>query len=128
MRAENKCGYLVVLSAIVVIRVRATIFFKRGDMRKLVWLQQFLPGKVLADITRDQITAIGAGKMAEASGPTANRYLALVRSISRRACFEWEWIDKVPKVNMYRESKRRVRWITPGGDRCPAARHKYGTR
>lgn len=84
-----------------------------GDMRKLVWLQQFLRDKVLADITRDQITAIGARKMAEASGPTANRYLALVRSILRRACFEWEWIDKVPKVKMYRESKRRVRWITP---------------
>lgn len=84
-----------------------------GDMRKLAWLQQFLRSKVLAEITRDQITAIGECKMAEASGPTANRYLALIRSILRRACFEWEWIDKVPKVKMYRESKSRVRWITP---------------
>jgi hypothetical protein len=54
-----------------------------GDLRKLAWLQQFLRGKVLAEITRDQITAIGECKMAEASGPTANRYLALIRSILR---------------------------------------------
>lgn len=26
---------------------------------------------------------------------------------------EWQWIDRVPKVKMYPEPKRRVRWITP---------------
>jgi integrase len=85
----------------------------RDDMMKLAWLQQFLRGRVLADITRDQIAAIGERKKTEASGPTANRYLALIRSILRRACLEWEWIDKVPKVKLYREPQRRVRWITP---------------
>ena len=85
----------------------------RDDMMKLTWLQQFLRGRVLSDITRDDIAAIGARKKGEASGPTANRYLALIRSIMRKACLEWEWIDKVPKVKMYRESRRRVRWITP---------------
>lgn len=25
----------------------------------------------------------------------------------------WEWIDKVPAVELYEEPKRRVRWITP---------------
>ena len=35
-----------------------------------------------------------------------NRYLALIRSIPRRARLEWEWIDKVQKVKMYRESRR----------------------
>lgn len=85
----------------------------RDDMMKLAWLQQFLRGLVLADITRDQIAAIGERKKSEASGPTANRYLALIRSILRRACLEWEWIDKVPKVKLYREPQRRVRWITP---------------
>jgi integrase len=84
-----------------------------GDMLQLAWLQQFLRGRVLADITRDDIVAIGERKKNDASGPTANRCLALIRAILRRACFEWEWIDNVPKVKMYRESKRRVRWITP---------------
>jgi integrase len=85
----------------------------RDDMSKMVWLQQYLRGVVLADITRDQLIALGERKRAEASGPTANRYLALVRSVLRKACLEWEWIDKVPKVKMYKEAKRRVRWITP---------------
>lgn len=83
------------------------------DVQRLKWLQQFLRGRVLAEITRDQIAAIGAHKMAQTSGPTANRYLALIRAIMRKACFEWEWIDKAPKVKLYREARRRIRWITP---------------
>ncbi len=84
----------------------------REDAKKLGWLQQFLRGRVLADISRDDIAAIGEHKRQASSGPTANRYLALIRSILRKACLEWEWIDKAPKVRMYKESKRRVRWIT----------------
>jgi hypothetical protein len=56
----------------------------------LAWLQQFLKGRILVDISRDEIAAIGERKKAEASGPTANRYLALIRAILRKACFEWE--------------------------------------
>jgi len=83
------------------------------DAKKLVWLQQFFRGRVLAEITRDEIAAIGERKRKESSGPTANRYLALIRAILRKACLEWEWIDKAPKIRLYKESKRRVRWITP---------------
>jgi integrase len=82
------------------------------DIAKLAWLQQFLRGRVLATITREEIAAIGERKKAEASGATANRYLALVRAILRKAWLEWEWIDRVPKVKLYPEPKRRVRWIT----------------
>lgn len=46
------------------------------------------------------------------SGATANRFLALIRAILRKACYEWEWIEKAPKVRLYKEAKRRVRWIT----------------
>jgi len=83
------------------------------DVRKLAWLQQFFRGRVLSEISRDDISAIGEVKKNESSGSTANRYLALIRSILRRACFEWEWIARAPKVRMYKEVKRRVRWITP---------------
>jgi integrase len=85
----------------------------QSDVTKLAWLQQFLRGRVLAEITRDEIIAIGEYKRAESSPPTANRYLALIRSILRKACREWEWIDKAPQVKLYKEAKRRVRWITP---------------
>jgi hypothetical protein len=83
------------------------------DVAKLAWLQQFLRGRVLASITREEIAVIGESKKAEASGATANRYLALVRAILRKAWLEWRWLDWVPKVKLYREAKRRVRWITP---------------
>lgn len=85
----------------------------QDDIKKLAWLQQFLRGKELAAITRESIAAIGERKKAESSGPTANRYLALIRAILRKACNEWEWIDKAPQVKLYKEAKRRVRWITP---------------
>ena len=79
----------------------------------MAWLQRHLRGVVLADITRDQLMGLGALKRAEASAATANRHLALIRAVLRKACFEWEWIDKVPKVRLYQQAKRRVRWITP---------------
>jgi len=85
----------------------------REDAKKLVWLQQFLRGRVLAEISRDEIAVIAERKRQESSGPTANRYLALIRAILRKASHEWEWIDRAPKIRLYQESKRRVRWITP---------------
>ena len=90
----------------------------QGDVSKLGWLQQFLRGKELAAITREEIVAIGERKRTEASGPTANRYLALIRAILRKACNEWEWIDRVPQVKLYKEAKRRVRWLTPEQANC----------
>ena len=83
------------------------------DVLKLRWLQQYLGGKVLSGVTRDVVAAIGARKRSQASAATANRHLALIRAILRKACDEWEWIEKAPKVKLYREPKRRVRWITP---------------
>jgi integrase len=44
---------------------------------------------------------------------TTNRYLALIRAILRRACGEWEWIDRVPRFKLFREAEGRVRSLTP---------------
>lgn len=85
----------------------------REDAKKLVWLQQFLKNRPLSEIGRDEIAAIGEHKRNESSGATANRYLALIRSILRKASLDWEWTEKVPKVRLYKEAQRRVRWITP---------------
>lgn len=83
------------------------------DKRKMVWLQQFLRGRPLSEIDRELIGRIGEIKAQEASPPTANRFLALIRAVLRKAALEWEWIDKVPKIRLYKEAKRRVRWLTP---------------
>lgn len=83
------------------------------DVAKLRWLDQFLGRKHLDEIDRDLIDRIGAAKRREASASTANRYLALMRAILRAARDEWEWIDRAPRVRLFREPSKRVRWITP---------------
>jgi integrase len=82
------------------------------DVARLRWVDKYLRGQPLDRISRDAIGQIGEIKARESSGPTANRTLAVIRAILRRACYEWEWIDKAPKVRMFKERKRRVRWIT----------------
>lgn len=83
------------------------------DKAKFRWLQQFLRGRILTEINREMIGTIAAVKADQSSHSTANRYLALIRAVLRKAAFEWEWLDRAPKVKLYREAKRRIRWITP---------------
>ena len=85
----------------------------RGDVQQVAWLQQFFWRKFLADLTREAIAAVGEVKRREASPSTANRYLAMIRAILRRAALDGEWIDKAPLIRLYPEPKRRVRWLTP---------------
>ncbi len=83
-----------------------------NDVAKVDWLQQFFRGKYLDELTRDEIAKIGELKFKETSPATANRLLALIRSILRRAALDWEWIDKPPVIKLYREAKRRVRYLS----------------
>jgi integrase len=55
---------------------------------------------------------VAAQKKAETTPATANRYLALIRSVLRAAAFDWEWTDRVPRIRLFKESSRRVRWLT----------------
>lgn len=83
------------------------------DKEKLRWLQHFLRNKLLDEVDRELINHIANTKAKETSPSTANRHLALIRAILRKACNEWEWIDKVPKIRLFPEPKRRIRWLTP---------------
>lgn len=82
------------------------------DMRKLRWLDPFLGSLMLDEVTLDVIDAIKAAKLKAACKPTVNRYLALVRAILLRSRDDWEWIDKVPKVKLFKEGSGRERSIT----------------
>ena len=90
-------------------RFKATV---EEDRAKLEWLGLHLQDSELEEIDHETIARICAIKMCETSPATANRYLALVRSVLRRACYRWEWIHKVPLVDLYPEPRRRVRWLT----------------
>lgn len=65
------------------------------------------------EVDRELIDHIAHSKVKQTSPSTANRHLALIRTILRKACHDWELIDKVPKIRLFPEPKRRVRWLTP---------------
>lgn len=85
----------------------------RDDAAKLKWLAPHFAALELTAITADRIRQIAAKKASESTTSTANRYLALIRAILRRAAYEWQCIDKPPFVRLYPEKTRRVRWLTP---------------
>ncbi len=78
---------------------------------KFQWLDGYLGGRLLHTITRDDVQNIGAAKARESSRATANRYLALVCAVLKRAAGPWQWIEKAPTLSLYPEAKRRVRWL-----------------
>jgi integrase len=82
------------------------------DLAKLKWFHPYLGGKYLDEIDRDLVDRIGLAKKRESTPSTANRYLALLRAILRAARDDWEWVDKVPRVKLYPEPRKRIRWIT----------------
>ncbi|MCP5246320.1 MAG: site-specific integrase [Burkholderiales bacterium] len=85
----------------------------KQDAQQIAWIQQFFRGRLLTNITREMIAEVGESKRKETSPSTANRYLALIRAILRRATLDWEWIEKAPYIRLYKEPKRRIRWISP---------------
>lgn len=82
------------------------------DIIRLRWLDVFLGDKNLSEITSTLIAKIGEDKRQKTSPATANRHLALISVIIRKAAREWEWLDAAPTVKLFKEAKRRVRWIT----------------
>jgi len=82
------------------------------DVAKLRWLDKYLGRLMVHQVTRDVIEEIAERKARESSPSNSNRYLALIRSILRRAKDDWEWLDRIPKVRLYREPKRRICFLT----------------
>lgn len=83
-----------------------------ADKRMLRWLDPYLGGRTLDEIDRTLVDRIKFEREKVASGATANRYLALIRAILRRASHDWEWLDKVPRVKLFKEPEGRVRALT----------------
>lgn len=82
------------------------------DKSMLRWFQPFLGGMHLADINRALLDDIRDKRSAGVMPGTVNRYMALVRTILRRACNEWEWLDRAPKVGMMRDRGGRIRSLS----------------
>ena len=82
------------------------------DKGILRWLDPLFGGKYLDEIDRQIIDHVKASRLEVGTASTANRYLALIRTILRKAHYEWEWLDRIPKVTLYREPDGRVRSLT----------------
>jgi integrase len=82
------------------------------DISMLKWFYPHLGGKELTDINKALIDHVRAVRAKGVTPGTTNRYMALVRAILRKACFDWEWIDRVPKVGQLRDKGGRIRSLT----------------
>jgi hypothetical protein len=58
------------------------------DKSMLRWFQPYLGGKDLTDINRAVLDQVKSTRAKGSSSATVNRYMALVRTILRRACTE----------------------------------------
>jgi integrase len=82
------------------------------DICMFRYLDPFLSGMPLDQISRDQVEKIMTQKSKQASPGRVNRITALIRAVLRKAEREWGWIDKAPAIRRLKESDKRIRWIT----------------
>ena len=82
------------------------------DKSMLRWFQPYLGGKDLTDINRALLDHVREKRSKGVCASTVNRYMALVRTILRKACNDWEWLDRAPKVGMLRDNGGRIRSLS----------------
>jgi integrase len=85
---------------------------KRRDESILAWFDEHLNKYDVQAITREVVQELRALKGAETSKATADRHMALLRSILNKCVTEWEVLDSAPKVPMYRPAVGEPRWLT----------------
>ena len=79
------------------------------DRLKIAYFLKLYKGKLLADLTRDQIEA---DLPRDVKPSTRNRYRALMRAMLRAAEREWEWIDRAPVLIAEPEPEGRVAYMS----------------
>lgn len=85
-----------------------------SDIWRFKYLNGALGGKYLDEITIETVNQIKEDYSATGvKNTTLNRMMGLLRSVLMLAMHEWEWLDKVPKVKLLQEPKRRVRFLKP---------------
>jgi len=87
---------------------------KDQDRERLRWFASYLDNRPLDSITPELIGKLRTVRAAESSPSAANRYLALVRMILRKAEREWDWLERAPAVPMFKLEKREPRFLTRG--------------
>lgn len=84
------------------------------DIARLKILHRYLHGLYLEQITLDKVNQLKEDYLSTGvKHSTANRVLALLRSVLRAAKNDWEWLDKIPAIRLLPEPTRRIRWLKP---------------
>lgn len=78
----------------------------------LNWLDTHLKGHSIQEITREVVEALRALKAAQASEATADRHMERLRAILRKCQDDWQVVDSIPKVPMYRPRVAEPHWLT----------------
>lgn len=86
---------------------------KRKDASILAWFNKHLIKYDVQAINRDVIEELRALKAAETSEATADRHMALLRTILNKCVNDWNVLDSAPKVPMFRPPTGEPRWLTP---------------
>jgi integrase len=85
----------------------------RDLRRNLRILNPYLGGKLLKDITAEDIDRIKAERESAGVAPaTTNRTLEVLRSVLRMA-LKRNWLKALPPIEFLDEPDVRIRWITP---------------
>lgn len=85
---------------------------KAKDETILTWFDEHLKDADVQGITREVVDELRALKAEEQSPATADRYMALLRAILRKAVNDWGVLESVPKVPMYRPRVAEPRFLT----------------
>jgi integrase len=85
---------------------------KAKDAAIIAWLTEQLGDTDVQEITREVIDELRVSKAEEQSPATADRYMALLRAILRRCVHDWQVLDSMPKVPMYRPKAAEPRFLT----------------
>lgn len=78
----------------------------------LNWLDSHLKGCSVQDITREVVEELRELKRLEASEATADRHMERLRAILRKCRDDWQVVESIPKVPMYRPRVGEPRWLT----------------
>lgn len=70
-------------------------------------LTEYLDGRSLPSIRRADVADIRDDMLDKYQPGTVNRYLTVLRSILLKARDDWEWIDRVPKIERLKETERK---------------------
>ena len=83
------------------------------DRLHLRLLDPLLRDRLLADVNMDVLSEFVRQRRErdKVANSTINRTLEVVRRILNLAHHDWNWLDRIPRIRMLREPKRRIRFL-----------------